>query len=85
MALQWKNEDRASAQEMLKHEWLTMPVDYDYRVDTEESDEKESNEDESKKNESDNEESDCEYSDDWQTLGSEGDSENSEFEMLDYP
>lgn len=33
-ALKWKSEDRLSAQEMLKHEWLTMPNNYDYKVDS---------------------------------------------------
>ena len=76
MALQWKNEDRASAQEMLKHEWFTMPADYDCRLDTQDSEvEKEEN----------NDISDSEYSDDWETLGTVSDSEGSDFELLEYP
>ena len=30
--LKWYPSERPTAQEMLKHEWLTMPDDYDYKM-----------------------------------------------------
>ena len=29
--LNWNHENRASAQEMLKHPWLSLPDNYDYK------------------------------------------------------
>ena len=87
-ALQWKNEDRASAEEMLDHEWLSMPADYNCR---EESDGEGENEDEGEGEESGNEdqtpaneESDkVEGEDEWETISTVSDSENSDNDDVD--
>jgi serine/threonine-protein kinase SRPK3 len=94
LALQWRNEDRASAQEMLKHEWLNMPSDYNYRVESDDGEGEDEDEDTtSKANEtpcktdtSGHPDSD----DEWKTLSSEESvydegSESSEFELIDHP
>jgi len=75
-ALQWKNEDRKTAQEMLEHPWLSMPADYDYREESEESSE-----------EDDKDEEDDDDDRSWVTLSSDEESEgegsdDSEFELL---
>ncbi|CAI2361764.1 unnamed protein product [Moneuplotes crassus] len=44
-ALQWKNEDRKSAQEMLRHPWLSMPSNYDYLVEGSDDDESQKEDD----------------------------------------
>lgn len=87
MVLQWKNEDRATAQEMLEHEWLSMPADYDCRVD---SDEEEEEETPSKNGDTPakDKKSDINSKDEWETLSSDNsdfDSDSSEFELIDHP
>lgn len=85
-AIQWKNEDRKSAQEMLKHPWLYMPSDYDYRVESEDGSDKEESEEEEQtpaKSNATAEEAD----DDWVTISSNDSvyneaSDSSEFELI---
>lgn len=66
-ALQWKNEDRKSAQEMLRHPWLEMPANYDYRVDD--------SSEESNKSDDEEEDDDAES---WVTMDSDEEAEGEE-------
>mmetsp|Transcript_17128 Transcript_17128/g.15101 ORF Transcript_17128/g.15101 Transcript_17128/m.15101 type:complete len:80 (+) Transcript_17128:312-551(+) len=77
-ALQWKNEDRKTAQEMLRHPWLAMDANYSYRVEKSEESDKDDKDDE------DDEESEA---DTWNTFSSDDESEgegsdSSEFELI---
>ena len=80
-ALQWKNEDRKTAQEMLQHPWLSMPANYDFREDDSEEDED---------SEKSDKESEDEEEDSWVTLSSdeefdgegEASGEDSSFELV---
>lgn len=95
MALQWKNEDRSTAEEMLEHEWFTMPADYDWRVDSDEEaegegdegegdeGEEEKDEENNKEHKSENENPEDEESDDWETVSTISDSEGSDSEAED--
>jgi serine/threonine-protein kinase SRPK3 len=89
-ALQWRNEDRKSAQEMLEHPWLSMPADYNYR---EESDgEGEGSDNEEDDDEEDTPAKDTNKDDDdksWVTVSSDDESDeasnSSDFELVDHP
>jgi serine/threonine protein kinase len=96
-ALKWKSEDRLSAQEMLNHEWLSMPNDYDYKVESDGEGEDAEGEDgdEDANEEEDDSEGDMEFNnsgDEWETLETESDededddeNDDSSFELVDHP
>jgi len=91
-SLKWKNEDRASAQEMLRHEWLSMPSDYDFRVDDDDGEGEGDEGDKDYVGEDDDDEtpSNTDAGDDWETVSSENSiedegSNSSGFELVDHP
>lgn len=91
-ALQWKNEDRKSAQEMLEHPWLSMPADYNYREESDGEGEGSDNEDDDDDDEEETPAKDKNKDDDdksWVTVSSDDESDeasnSSEFELVDHP
>lgn len=94
-ALQWRNEDRKSAQEMLKHPWLSMPADYDARLNSDDEEEDDGEGEEDDADTSKNQDTPAkttttnndDESDGWVTLDSEDEdagSDSSEFEVLNH-
>lgn len=87
-ALQWRNEDRKTAKEMLEHPWLSMPANYDYKKESEgEGEDAEGEEDEDATPAKTETEDDDGRS--WVTMSSDEDSDeaddDSDFEIIDVP